>query len=626
MASIRIQAAGDTLLLPTQQTLLVASPLDAQGRPLTGRTFEWTSSNPAVATVAQTGWVTAVSPGGVMIAATTEGTAGTMHLRVRPVPVAAVHLTLPGDSVIEDGTSTSLAVVALDSVGDTLSGRTFTWSSSDTAVATVSFGIVRGIWTGTARISASTEGKSDTIALRVIPRPVASITVNTSGFDALYAPDDSLSLSVTLRAANGDTLDRGHRPVAWSSSNDGVARVTTSGIVVGQTAGPVTVTASRESQSGFVNLTVLPAPASSWTTAADWVTFQADPQRTGHVAATADPRAFHTLWTKTVAPGTRLSPAVSSNGRVFVATESYFGTQLLVGLNTATGLTVWTVDFGPIHGVHQPALGNGRVYVTSSGQSDSYLYAFDAASGSRAFRTPYGNQWERYYAPVVTADAVYFAGGYYGGMYRFNATSGASEWFFQTNQYDGWTPAVRDTVVYSYTGDYAPKVTANRISTGALLYEIADSSFVWNGWTMNTAPVLSGTDNLIAVHDSRLVTFDLATHAVRWELRSSYSGMVSVANGVLYVVNGASMEARTVADGALLWSWDVPSSAGNAAPALALTDNLLFVSTETRTYALDLQGRSAVWSYPAGGRLSIGSEGILYIAQANGTLSAVALK
>src|SRR2546422_496758 len=194
VASIRIQVAGDTLLLPTQQTLLVASPLDAQGRPLTGRTFEWTSS--------------------------------------------------------------------------------------DTSVSTVSFGIVRAICTGTARISASTEGKSDTIPLRVIPRPVASITVNTSGFDALYAPNDSLSLSVTLRAANGDTLDRGHRPVTWSSSNDGVARVTTSGIVVGQTAGPVTITASRESQSGFVNLTVLPAPASSWSTAADWVTFQADPQRT----------------------------------------------------------------------------------------------------------------------------------------------------------------------------------------------------------------------------------------------------------------------------------------------------------------------------------------------------------
>jgi PQQ-like domain/Bacterial Ig-like domain (group 2) len=625
--SVTIEASGDTLLLPTQQVLLIASPRDSRGRILTDHTIQWSSSNPSIATVAQTGWVTAVSPGTVTIGATSEDKAATVRLRVQPVPVAAVRIAIQGDSVIEDGSTRLLIAVALDSAGGTLSGRAFTWSSSDNAVATVSTnGLVRGIWTGTARIRASSEGRSDSVALRVIPRVVASVTVATGGFDALYAPDDSLALSVTLKAANGDTLDRTSRPVTWSSSNQAVATVTARGVVIGQSAGPVTITASREGQSGFVNLAVLLAPAASWGTASDWGTFQADPQRTGHIAATGDPRTFHTLWTRAVAPGVPLSPAVTDNGRVFVATESYFGTQLLVGLTDATGQPLWTVDFGPIHGVHQPAVGNGRVYVTTSGHSDAFLYAFDAASGTRAFRTQYGCQWERYYAPIVTADAVYFAGGTYGGMYRYDATSGASDWFFQTNQYDGWTPAMRDSVVYSYTGDYAPKVTANSASTGALLYEIPDSSFAWNGWTMNTAPVLSGTDNLLAIHDSRLVAFDLAAHRVRWERRSAYTGMVSVIGDVLYAVNGDMVEARTVSDGALRWSWTLPPGSGPALPALALTDNLLFVSTSLRTYALDLQGHTAVWSYPAGGRLSIGSQGVLYIAQATGTLSAVALK
>src|SRR5438105_6285957 len=131
VASVRIAVAGDTLLLPTQQTLLVASTLDSRGGVLSGHTIQWSSSNPAVATVAPTGWVTAVSPGGVMIAAASEGTVGTMHLRVQPVPVAAVQITLQGDSVIEDGTTRGLTAIALDSVGDTLTGRAFTWSSSD---------------------------------------------------------------------------------------------------------------------------------------------------------------------------------------------------------------------------------------------------------------------------------------------------------------------------------------------------------------------------------------------------------------------------------------------------------------------------------------------------------------
>ena len=88
----------------------------------------------------------------------------------------------------------------------------------------------------------------------------------------------------------------------------------------------------------------------------------------------------------------------------------------------------------------------------------------------------------------------------------------------------------------------------------------------------------------------------------------------------------ALVDARAVTDGALLWSWILPPGAGQVVPALALTDNLLFVSTSSHTYALDLQGRAAVWNYPAGGRLSISSQGILYIAQSTGTLSAVALK
>src|SRR5439155_7027173 len=102
---------------------------------LSDRTVEWSSSDPAVAIVAQTGWVTAVSPGDVMVGAACEGKAGTLHLRVQPVPVASVKITVQGDTVIEDGTTRWLTAVALDSVGDTLVGRAFIWSSSDTAVA-----------------------------------------------------------------------------------------------------------------------------------------------------------------------------------------------------------------------------------------------------------------------------------------------------------------------------------------------------------------------------------------------------------------------------------------------------------------------------------------------------------
>lgn len=627
VASVTISVVGDSVLLPTQRTLLIASPKDAEGKVLSNRVIEWSSSNPVVATIAQTGWVTAVRPGDVTLAAVSEGKGGTIHLRVNPVPVASVKVAVQGDSVIGDGTSRWLFATALDSVGDTLAGRPFTWSSSDTTVATVTnSGLVHGVWTGSARISATTEGRSGSVVLRVFQRPVGAVTVRTNGLTALYGPQGSLPLGLTLLAENGDTLDPSRRPVTWSSSNVAVATVDSTGMVTGVNGGPVTINASRESHTGSVNLTVIPAPTSNWTAASDWVTYQGNAERTGHVAASAVPRASRARWTKVVVAGAQLSPAVSSDGRVFVATETYFGAQILAALDAATGQTLWTHNFGPIHGVHQPAVGNGRVYVTTSGHEDSFLYAFDAATGFEVFLAPYGNQWSRYYAPVVTPDAVYFAGGYYGGMYRFNAITGDSVWFFPTNQYDLWTPAMRDTVVYTYTGSYYPEVTANSATNGTVLYDMPDSSFSWNGWSMNTAPVLGSTNDLLATQANRLLAFDLSTRAVRWQRTDRFRGTVSVAGGSLYVVNGGAVDVRSETDGALVWSWQVPAGAGTLGPTLALTDNLLFASTGSRTYAIDLQARTAVWTYPAGGSLSISSQGILYIAQASGALSAIALQ
>jgi outer membrane protein assembly factor BamB len=58
-----------------------------------------------------------------------------------------------------------------------------------------------------------------------------------------------------------------------------------------------------------------------------------------------------------------------------------------------------------------------------------------------------------------------------------------------------------------------------------------------------------------------------------------------------------------------------------------VTRNLAFVSSESRTVAIDLGTHKAVWSYPLGGDLSISSNGVLYILGTNGgALAAVNLQ
>ena len=93
---------------------------------------------------------------------------------------------------------------------------------------------------------------------------------------------------------------------------------------------------------------------------------------------------------------------------------------------------------------------------------------------------------------------------------------------------------------------------------------------------------------------------------------------------MVYVANGSQVQARAEGDGALQWSWTPP--AGEPVGPIIATKNLLLVSTAANTYAIDLASHAHVWSYPAGGHLTLSSQGILFIAQSSGRLTAVAMR
>src|SRR5436305_8106456 len=147
--------------VPVGQTVqLTATPKDANGAPLSGRTVTWSSANTAVATVSNSGLVSGVTPGSATITATSEGKSGTSSISVTNVPVATVEVTPPSASV-QAGQTVQLTATPKDAGGNPLSGRTVTWSSSNTAGATVGKGrSVDGVPPGTATITATSEGKS----------------------------------------------------------------------------------------------------------------------------------------------------------------------------------------------------------------------------------------------------------------------------------------------------------------------------------------------------------------------------------------------------------------------------------------------------------------------------------
>jgi uncharacterized protein YjdB len=237
---------------------------DANGNVLTGRTVTWASANPSLATVSSSGYVTAVAAGTATITATAEGVTGAATLTITaaaPAPVATVQLTLSPTSITVGQTSTA-NVVLLDATGHTLSGRTVTWTSSNTAVALINAsGVVTGVAAGTSTITATSEGKTGSATITVTSTttvaPVASVTVTLTSSSLTVG--QTTQATATMRDASGNVLSG--RSVTWMSSNPTIATVSGSGVVSGAGAGSTSIVATSEGKQGSATVSVT-APTS----------------------------------------------------------------------------------------------------------------------------------------------------------------------------------------------------------------------------------------------------------------------------------------------------------------------------------------------------------------------------
>jgi PQQ-like domain len=381
------------------------------------------------------------------------------------------------------------------------------------------------------------------------------------------------------------------------------------------TAGGMTVRSDK---------TIVVRPGGSADQPDAWETFQGNASHTGYVPISLEPDVFSLLWQRAIGSGAALNPVTAADGRVFVSLVTYFNDiPTLFVLDARDGETLWSKGFGDVFSVNPPSFAYGNVYIqTGHDGSLPLLHAYDAATGAVVFEAPFDAQWERYYAPTIFNGVVYVNAGYYGGMYGFDAFSGEQRWFMDLPQYDQWTPAVDANYAYAYVGEYSPGLyVANRL-TGASAFTIPDPHFDWNGWSMNLAPVLGAHDDLLAIHNGRLLSFGLSSRSIRYELSRSFAGQPSVSHDTVYAIDGGTLIALDEVTGNMLWSWSPPE--GSLTGPLLVTDTHLFATTATTTYAVELLSRSQAWSFPVSGNLTLGNE-TLYVASSDGVLTAISM-
>lgn len=251
IASIAVTPATDEVVV-TQTLQLTATAKDAQGRPLTGRSIAWATSDGTLATVSSTGLVTGVAPGTVTISASAEGKSGTSSLTVKAKPVGAVILS-PAQVSIEAGQTRQLTAQVTDDQGNVLTGRPIAFSTNNQSVATVTAaGVVTGVAVGAATITATSEGKTGTADVTVIPVPVATVEVSPPTSDLTVG--QSGQLTATAKDARGNVLTG--RAVAWTSGAPSVATVSVSGVVTAVGAGNAVIFATIEGRTGSATVNV----------------------------------------------------------------------------------------------------------------------------------------------------------------------------------------------------------------------------------------------------------------------------------------------------------------------------------------------------------------------------------
>ncbi|WP_460735343.1 outer membrane protein assembly factor BamB family protein [Lysobacter tyrosinilyticus] len=352
----------------------------------------------------------------------------------------------------------------------------------------------------------------------------------------------------------------------------------------------------------------------------EWETLQRTSRHDGYVPVQITPRGYVKAWTYQAPNAYVLSDVVTGGGNVYFA-ES--GSSSVFAKRATDGVTQWRRVFTGTNGprVSPPTVANGVVYVSTTGHDDTWLYALRASDGMQSYQSKFLTQWAEILNPAVRNGKAYVNAGYFGGVvYAFNLAGGTAAWNASGGTYGKNTPAADDDFAYAYNGSTLNVFNA---ANGSLFTSIGPSpSGVQTDY--NGTVMLGSTDHVMAYNGTtfattekrQLLNYSVAGQALRWMSISLYSNYPAVAKGVVYATSNEThtLDALDEATGRLLWSWKPLEQSFEFIGNVVVADDVVFVSTNTRVYAIDLLRQRDIWSAPTPGRISISADRMLFVS------------
>lgn len=237
-ASVTVTPEKSLLTSAGETIQLTVGARDREGTHIAYETVTWSSSDPSVASVSNTGLVTAINEGQTTIAANIGGVSGQAVVTVEwPKPTTIV-IRPTTDLVFESlGQTRQLSATVLDRQGRALDDVQVTWSSSDNSIVAVdSLGVITTTGRGSALITATA---GDASATKEIVVSRGSVRLVLSHESIMLKLEETYPLSVKVTDAEGKEVPPLIR--GYQSSDLSVAAVDDSGMITATGFGLATV-------------------------------------------------------------------------------------------------------------------------------------------------------------------------------------------------------------------------------------------------------------------------------------------------------------------------------------------------------------------------------------------------